>query len=78
MWATDSLNGGLSELNWPAPRSQLTKIREVWIDQILTHAKDNDVFFPQPDDEQPVTDSTLVTGASRGRGLRKGKEVITE
>ncbi len=56
MWATDSLNGGLSELDWPALRIELTKIRQVWIDQILTHARDNDVFFPQPEDEQPVAD----------------------
>jgi hypothetical protein len=56
MWATDSLNGGLSELRWPELRSELTNMRRVWIDQILSHARDNDVFFPSPDEEQADAD----------------------
>jgi hypothetical protein len=52
MWATDSLNSGLAELNWPALRDELSKMRPVWTEQILSHAQQQDVFFPQPEDEE--------------------------
>jgi hypothetical protein len=50
MWATDSLNGGLSELNWQSLRVELTRMREIWTEEILNHAQQNNVFFPSPGD----------------------------
>jgi hypothetical protein len=52
MWATDSLNGGLSTLNWPALKNELSQMRQVWTEQILSHATEQGVFFPQADDEK--------------------------
>ena len=46
MWATDSLNGGLSTLNWPALQKELSQMRRVWTEQILSHVNDQGVFFP--------------------------------
>jgi hypothetical protein len=57
MWATDSLDGGLAELNWPALRRELSSMRQVWIDQILSHAQQQDVFFPQPEDQEAELES---------------------
>ena len=53
MWATDSLNGGLSNLDWAALHVELSKMREIWTNQILEHARANKVFFPQAEDEDP-------------------------
>ncbi len=54
MWATDSLNGGLSELNWGALRTELSKMRLVWTEKILGHAREQGVFFPAQDEEEIV------------------------
>jgi hypothetical protein len=51
MWATDSLNGGLSDLNWPALQVELSRMRQVWTQQILGHAREQNAFFPIPDEE---------------------------
>jgi hypothetical protein len=51
MWATDSLNGALSELDWPSLRAELGRMRGVWTDQIVAHAVENNVFFSQSDFE---------------------------
>jgi hypothetical protein len=51
MWAPDALNGGLSELNWPALQPELSKMRRVWTEQILGHARDQGVFFPANEEE---------------------------
>jgi len=51
MWATDSLNGSLSELNWPTLRVELSKMRLLWTKQIAAHAQEHGVFFPKPEDE---------------------------
>ena len=52
MWAPDSLNRGLSDLNWPTLRGELSHMRQVWREQILTHARDQGAFFPAAEDEQ--------------------------
>ncbi len=49
MWVTDQLNGGLSDLDWEKLQPELQEYRTVWIDEIMTHAKDNNGFFPPPD-----------------------------
>ena len=46
MWATDSLNGGLSELNWDALMEELHQVRRTWTETILEHARQQQVFFP--------------------------------
>jgi hypothetical protein len=46
MWATDSLNSGLSELNWSVLRDELSHMRQIWTGQILTHAREQGAFFP--------------------------------
>jgi hypothetical protein len=54
MWAPDSLNGGLSELNWQSLRPELTKMREIWTNEILDHARTNGVFFPSAEEDPKV------------------------
>jgi hypothetical protein len=56
MWASDSLNGGLAELDWPKLRIELDRMRQVWIDDVLSHARDNHVFFPQAEDDPAATE----------------------
>ncbi len=48
MWASDSLNGGLSELNWHVLQTELNSASREWITKILRHAKEENVFFPEP------------------------------
>lgn len=52
MWATDSLNGGLSELDWPRLQAEVAAIRPRWTHEIITHARSEHVFFP-PAEEEP-------------------------
>ena len=47
MWATDSLNGGLSNLDWRLLQPELSKMRLTWTNEILDHARTNNVFFPE-------------------------------
>jgi len=49
MWVTDQLNGGLSELVWNQLQPELYRLRTQWLNEIITHAKDNNGFFPPPD-----------------------------
>jgi len=51
MWATDSVNGSLSDLNWEGLREELQTRSGEWTEQIIAHARDNKVFFPAPDPE---------------------------
>ncbi len=46
MWASDAVNGGLSELDWPRLQTELADHRESWIKAIIEHAKEHDEFFP--------------------------------
>lgn len=52
MWASDSLGDGFSKLNWPQLKNELSKRRKEWTARIITHAKNEGVYFapPRPDD----------------------------
>jgi hypothetical protein len=49
MWASDTVNGGLSELDLPRLQKELSHQRESWIKLIIDHAKAHDEFFPASD-----------------------------
>lgn len=49
-WATDALNGGLSELDWSKLQLALGGVRGSWTEEIISHAKSEDVFFPEATD----------------------------
>ncbi len=51
MWATDTLNGALSEFNWSALEAELVTRKSEWTDRIIEHAKQEGVFFPAHGDE---------------------------
>jgi hypothetical protein len=54
MWATDTVNGGLSTLDFPRLQAELAEHRTKWVDQIIAHAKAHHEFFPmraREDDE---------------------------
>jgi hypothetical protein len=51
MWATDSLNGALSEFNWDLLKKDLATKRQSWTERIIEHARKEGVFFP-PDNEE--------------------------
>jgi hypothetical protein len=51
MWASDTVNGGLSELDWPRLQGELADHRESWIKAIIDHAKRHDEFFPIPEQQ---------------------------
>ncbi|TDI34252.1 MAG: hypothetical protein E2P02_30800 [Acidobacteria bacterium] len=53
MWATDQLDGALSELDWPRLKSELETKRKQWTKDIIDHAATENVFFPPPDDSPP-------------------------
>lgn len=52
MWATDTLNGGLSDLNWKVLQKEILTQMPRWTQQIISHAQNENVFFPPPE-EQP-------------------------
>jgi hypothetical protein len=52
IWATDTVNGSLAELNWQHLQAQLSELREKWIASIISHAKEHQGFFPKPDYEE--------------------------
>ncbi len=47
MWASDSVNGGMSELDWGLLKADLARAVPSWTDRIIQHAKDNGAFFTQ-------------------------------
>lgn len=49
MWATDALNGTLTDLNWPRLQAELATRRDAWIELIIASAKQYEEFFPPPD-----------------------------
>ena len=51
MWATDSMNGGLVDLDWPTVKTGLTELRSAWTEQLIAHAESQNVFFPEPGKE---------------------------
>jgi hypothetical protein len=54
MWASDGLNGSLSELDWDGVVKELEEICPKWTDAIINHAKENDEFFTQGADQQSL------------------------
>lgn len=48
-WASDAVNGGLAELNWPLLHEEFARLRSSWVDMVIEHAKAHDAFFPAPD-----------------------------
>jgi hypothetical protein len=59
-WITDSLNGSLSELDWPGLRKQLRSGKAKWTDTIIQHAKDEKAYFAlksdfgEPEEGEPA------------------------
>jgi hypothetical protein len=51
MWASDTVNGGLSKLDWPRLQGELADHRESWIKAIIDDAKRHDEFFPIPEQQ---------------------------
>lgn len=47
MWASDRMNGSLSELDWDAVVADLAQACPEWTEVIIRHAQDNDAFFTQ-------------------------------
>lgn len=45
MWATDTIIGGLAELNWPVLQEELARQRGKWTTRIIDHAKTEGEFF---------------------------------
>lgn len=51
MWASDRMNGTLSELDWEGVVRELDIACDEWAETIIGHAKENDAFFSQGSDE---------------------------
>lgn len=47
IWASDGLNGNLSELNWDGLTCDLETACPAWTEMIIKHARDNDAYFTQ-------------------------------
>jgi hypothetical protein len=45
MWASDAVNGGLSNLDWTILKSEFEKIKPAWTDMVIGHARQENVFF---------------------------------
>ncbi|HWY87324.1 MAG TPA: hypothetical protein VNX28_11395 [Gemmataceae bacterium] len=56
IWASDEVNGSLSEMNWPTLQAEFANLRPRWIDLIISHAKEHGVFFPQPESVEEEDD----------------------
>jgi hypothetical protein len=54
IWASDSLNGSLAELNWAGLQVELASRREPWIELIIASAKQHHEFFPPQDTDAQV------------------------
>jgi len=48
IWASDSVNGALADLNWPDLQKELSRLRQSWVDLIIRHAQEHHEFFPEP------------------------------
>src|SRR5207248_2439657 len=49
LWATDTLNGALTEMDWDRLEPELGRVRARWTDEIIAHAEAAHVFFPAGD-----------------------------
>ncbi|MFI5457028.1 MAG: hypothetical protein ACHRXM_16405 [Isosphaerales bacterium] len=59
MWASDTVNSSLSELDWPRLQGELKLQRGLWIKQIVSHAKAHGEFFPAPEPRLPEDDEAV-------------------
>jgi hypothetical protein len=61
MWASDKINGGLTEMNWALLKEEFGKIKKAWTAMIIGHAKHQEMFFSldadQRDDEDELQSS---------------------
>ncbi|MCG3178250.1 MAG: hypothetical protein BIFFINMI_00576 [Phycisphaerae bacterium] len=60
LWATDSLNGSLIDLDWEGLQQQLAKKKPVWTRHIIQHAKRNGGFFPAAETTSPESQERRV------------------
>ncbi len=51
MWATDQLNGSLSDFNWEELKRDLELKASEWTELIIKHAQDEGAFFPDQHDD---------------------------
>ncbi len=51
MWATDHLNGALTELDWPGTLNEIASKSEEWAQAVTQHAQNEHVFFPEASQE---------------------------
>jgi hypothetical protein len=51
MWATDQLNGSLSNFDWPKLKDELQIKSSIWTNLIIQHAQAEDAFFPERAEE---------------------------
>ena len=49
IWASDTVNGSLAELNWQGLQQEFASLREQWVEMIIANAQAHDVFFPPAD-----------------------------
>ncbi len=56
MWATDQLNGALTEFDWTKLEGELRTASVRWTDQVIAHAKAEGAFFPPPETEESVSE----------------------
>lgn len=52
MWVTDSLGESFNTLDWKGLFSQITNLSNIWIESIISHAKDEGQFFQEPPPEE--------------------------
>ncbi len=52
MWASDSINGGLSRLDWSILTQDLEQACPKWTNLVIEHAKKNDEYFVQPSENE--------------------------
>jgi len=55
MWASDGLNGSLSELNWDGLVTELDDACNQWTERIIKHTSDNGAWFSQGADRNVST-----------------------
>ena len=51
MWATDHLDGSLSDFDWERLKRDLEIKASEWTELIIKHAQAEDAFFPDRQDE---------------------------
>jgi hypothetical protein len=56
MWASDALNGSLTEPNWTRLQPELAAHRDSWIGLINSSAKQHHEFFPSPGPDSRMGD----------------------